>query len=85
MLMVLSFLREDMIRHNTQESILSRAKARREMDRSSYNPKVLFDGIKHDKSDDYKLVWETQRVKDEISVINKNGNTQLVAVITKTL
>lgn len=68
--------------NNTQESILSRAKVRREMDKSSYDPKDLFDGIKHDKSDEYKLVWETQRIINEISKINKNGHVQLVAELS---
>lgn len=67
---------------NTQEIVLNRSITRRSMDKDSYNPKDLFEGIKHDNNDEYKLVWETKRVKDEIDKANRNKNTQLIAELS---
>lgn len=68
---------QDIKRYDTQEPVLERSLVRRDMDRDAYDSKDLFKGVKHDRKHEYKLVWETTRVKDEIVKL-KNNNAQLI-------
>ncbi len=65
------------IKHDTQESVLEKSLIKRDIDKEAYNPIDLFKGIKCDKNDEYKLVWETIRVKNEI-VKSKNDYEKLI-------
>lgn len=72
---------QDITEKDTQESVLKRSLFRRDKDKNDYDPKDLFMGIKHDRKDEYKLVWETPRVKDEICKL-RNNNSQLIVELS---
>lgn len=52
---------------DTIEIVKERSLFRKELDNNAYNPKNLFEGIKHEKNDEYKIVWKTDRVQHELS------------------
>ncbi|MBY7025048.1 hypothetical protein FDC27_09955 [Clostridium botulinum] len=61
---------------DTQDTIFERSLVKRDLEEEAYEAKDLFEGIKHNKDDEYKLVWETERVKEELNKL-KNENSQL--------
>lgn len=67
----------DIVKYDTQNPILEKSLIRRDIDKEAYNPTDLFKGIKHNKNDEYKLVWETIRVRNEIAKL-KNNYDQLI-------
>lgn len=56
----------DIVDYDTQNVIWGRSLLRRDIDKGAYDPKDLFEGIKCDKNKEYKIVWQTERVKDEL-------------------
>ncbi len=56
----------DIVNYDTQKVILERSLLRRDIDKGAYDPKDLFEGIQHDKNKEYEMVWQTERVKDEL-------------------
>lgn len=62
----------DIVNIDTENVIYNRSIVRRDMDKNSYASKDLFKGIKHDKNDEYKKVWDTERVKLELSNCENN-------------
>ena len=40
------------------------------MDKSAYNSQNLFEGVTHKIEDEYKIVWETERVKQEVAKLS---------------
>ena len=68
---------QDIVKYDTQEIIKDRSLVKRDLDKEAYDAKNLFEGIKkHNRKDEYKLVWETKRVKDELNKL-ENDSVQL--------
>ena len=62
----------DIVNTDTEDIIYRRSLVRRDMDKKSYDPRDLFQGIEHDKNNEYKKVWDTERVKLELENCKKN-------------
>ncbi len=56
----------DIVNYDTQNVVLERSLLRRDSDKRAYDPKDLFEGIQHVKNKEYEIVWQTERVKDEL-------------------
>lgn len=54
------------VEYDTNEAVKNRALLKRQLDKDSYSPQDLFDGMEHAKGDEYKNVWEVDRVKKEL-------------------
>lgn len=52
---------------DTTDIVEKRSLFRKLLDNNAYNPQKLFEGIKHDKNNEYITVWETARVQKELS------------------
>lgn len=63
---------QDIVNIDTESIIYKNSLFRRDMDKNSYDPQDLFRGIKHDKNDEYRKVWDTERVKLELANCAKN-------------
>lgn len=64
----------DIVNYDTQNVILERSLLRRDIDKEAHDPKDLFKGIKYDKNKEYEIVWQTERVKNELLKRKDNYN-----------
>lgn len=65
---------QDIVRYDTTDTVRERSLIRKQMDKDAYDPKDLFEGIVHKKEEEYKVVWETERVKYEVSQLSAVSN-----------
>lgn len=65
---------QDIERYDTTNIILKRSLNRKQMDKNAYNPKDLFKGVIHKKEEEYKIVWDTARVKNELNLLSTISN-----------
>ena len=62
----------DIVNKDTVDIVYRRSLVRRDRDKNSYDSKDLFQGLEHNKNDEYKKVWDTERVKLELEKCNNN-------------
>ena len=61
---------QDIVTYDTIDIVRDRSLIRKQMDKSAYNPQNLFEGVTHKIEDEYKIVWETERVKQEVAKLS---------------
>lgn len=60
----------DIVRYDTIDIVKDRSLIRKQMDKSAYDPQKLFEGVTHRTEDEYKIVWQTERVKQELAKLS---------------
>lgn len=63
---------ETIANNNTLNICADRSLIRQASDKQCYEAKNLFAGITHTKQDEYRTVWETERVKHELAQCSEN-------------
>lgn len=62
---------QNIVEYDTIDIVKDRSSMRRQMDKGAYDPKNLFEGVTHKIEDEYKIVWTTERVKQEMEKLSE--------------
>ncbi len=76
---------QDIVKNDTSEVVRARSEIRRKKDKEGYAPKDLFAGMAHKQEEEYKVVWETERVKRDGAITSHSGTYDIQHSICATL